>query len=318
MTSPHLAVLCLAIPLLAGCGGGRDVFPEAESLEKAGKLEEAAARFDQVCALAPASPGCAQADARAFEARMKAAEAEIGQGHYLAAERLVLLAELTADEAGRKRAQDRLAQEDLATGLRCDRALAIADKTKAAAALEPIAASGSASAAKAKEWLARESPALLAQAVKVACGPEHEGSCSETFTRLQASGARGPQVDEATRLAEAEQHRVQPLRGQAERFVRVFATQGQKQKTFDKCIADKAADGTDPAAVGNACRDEVFGTDPDEKKYRATRNDETLFRRLLKQIADAPVARDLEARKLVALRDGAAPDAPKPAARGAQ
>src|SRR5271166_6271632 len=91
------AVLGLA---LTSCGGrGRDVFPEAESLEKAGKLEEAAARFDLVCPLAPGSDHCEKADARAFEARMKAAEAEIGQGHFVAAERLVREAELTADDA---------------------------------------------------------------------------------------------------------------------------------------------------------------------------------------------------------------------------
>src|SRR5580704_17859722 len=59
------AVCLLAVHVLAACGGGHDVFPEAESLEKAGKLEEAAARFELVCPLDPGGPRCGAADARA-------------------------------------------------------------------------------------------------------------------------------------------------------------------------------------------------------------------------------------------------------------
>lgn len=308
--------LCIA---LASCGGsGRDVFPEAEALEKSGKLEEAAARFDLVCPLAPDGERCGQAGARAFEARMKAADAEIGQGHFVAAERLIREAELTADDAARKRAEDRLAEQDLALGVRYERALAMTDKKKAAAALEPVASSHTPAAAKAKEWLDRENPALLAQAVKAACGPDHEGSCSEAFARLQASGhvtsPPTPAVDEATRVAEAEQRRIYPLRNQAESFVRVFASQGQKQKAFEKCVTEKTADGTDEAAVRGTCDEDAFGSDPDDKKYQAKKNNESLFRRLLKQIADPPLARDLEARKASALGgdDVKAATIPKP------
>jgi hypothetical protein len=307
-------LLALGGILVSCSGSGRDVFPEAESLEKAGKLEEAALRFDLVCPLAPSGERCAQADARAFDARMKAAEAQIAQGHFLAAERLILQAQITADAAARQRGLERLAQEDLALGVRYERALAMTDRRSTAAALEPIAASSTAAGAKAKEWLAREGPALLAQAVKAACGPEHDGSCSEAFARLQTSGAKGPEVDDATGIAEAEQRRVYPLRTQAESFVRVFAALGQKQKAFEKCETDKAADGTDLAVVRNTCDDEAFGTDTDAKKYQARKNNESLFRRLLKQIADPPLARDLQARKAHALSDGEAQavDIPKP------
>ena len=150
--------------------------------------------------------------------------------------------------------------------------------------------------------------------MKAACGPDHEGSCSEAFAKLQASGAKGPEVDEATRIAEAEQRRVYPLRTQGEGFVRVFASLGQKQKAFEKCQADKASDGTDPAVVRNGCDDEVFGTEPDDKKYQAKKNNEDLFRRLLQQIADPALASDLEARKARALTEGEAQaaDVPKP------
>jgi hypothetical protein len=294
---------------LAGCGKGRDVFPEAESLDKAGKFEEAAQKFDLACPLAPEGPRCGESAGRAFEERLKAAEAEIGQGHFLAAERLVLAALVTADDAAQKRARDRLAQEDLALGVRYERALTMADKKKIAAALEPIAASKAPVAQRAKEWLDREGPALLARAVKAACGPDHEGSCTETFARLQASGAKGPEVDEATKAAEAEQRRVYPLRTQGESFVRVFATQGQKQKAFEKCRTEKTEEG-----AAAQCHEEAFGSDPDDKQYQARKNNENLFRRLLKQIADPALTADLEARKQRALSEGEAKtaDVPKP------
>src|SRR5580693_6007955 len=122
---PLLGAGALAVAL-AACGG-RDVFPDAEALEKAGKLEEAAARFDLVCPYAPGGARCSEAGARAFEARMKAADAEIAQGHFVAADRLVRQAEITAGDADRKRAEDRLAQEDLTAGVRYERALGMTD-----------------------------------------------------------------------------------------------------------------------------------------------------------------------------------------------
>jgi hypothetical protein len=307
------------LPLLglvvASCGGGRDVFADAEALERAGKLEEAAARFELVCPYAPGGPHCKEADARAFEARMKAADAAIAEGRFVAADRLLRQAELTADDAGRKRAEDRLAQEDVVSGVACERALATTDKKKAASLLEPIAAGKTPAAAKAKAWLDKEGPSLLAAAVKAACGPAHDGSCTQSFAKLQASGAKGPDVDEASRLAETEQRRVYPLRTQGESFVRVFASEGQKQKAFEKCQADKGEEaGSDPQGVRVACDDLVFGTEPDDKKYQARKNNEDLFRRLLAKIADPALTRDLEARKARALAEGEAETAsvPKP------
>jgi len=310
----HLVVAGALGLALASCGGGRDVFPEAEAFEKAGKLEEAAARFDVVCAFAPGSARCGEADAHAFDARMKAAEAEIGQGHFVSAERLVRQAELTAGDAERKRAEDRLAQDDLALGVRTERALAMTDPRKVAAVIEPIAAGKTLAAVRAKAWLDREGPALVARVVKAACGPDHDGSCSEAYEKLQASGAKGTEVDEARALAEAEQRRIYPLRLQGEGFVRVFMSLGQKQKAVEKCQVDATADGTDPTAARHKCDDEVFGTDPEEKKYQARKNNEDLFRRLLKKIADPALTRELEARRERALREGAAAavDIPKP------
>jgi hypothetical protein len=312
MTKPRWPLVLAA---LASCGGGRDVFPDAEALEKAGKLEEAAARFDVVCAYAPAGARCKEADARAFEARMKAADAAIAEGRFVAADRLIRQAEATAGDAERKRAEDRLAQEDVTAGVAFERALAMTDRKKAASVIEPIAAGKTPAAAKAKAWLDKEGPAILAAAVKAACGPDHDGSCSEAFAKLQASGAKGPDADEATRAAEAEQRRVYPLRTQGENFVRVFASRGQQQRAYEKCMADKSEDvRVDPTGVREACEGLTLGTDPDDKRYQANKNNEDLFRRLLQRIADPAIARDLEARKARALAEGEAQtiDVPKP------
>ena len=79
-------------------------------------------------------------------------------------------------------------------------------------------------------------------------------------------------------------------------------------------MADAAADGSDAAAFRAKCDEAAFGTDPDDKRYQARKNNEDLWRRLLKQIADPALSRDLEARKARALSEGEAPaaDVPRP------
>jgi hypothetical protein len=297
----------VAVLLLAACGGGRDVIPEAEALAAAGKLEEAAAKLDVACALAAGGPRCAEADRRAFEVRMKAAEAAIAEGRFVAAARLLRQAALTADDEARKRAEARLAQDDLTAGLRCERALALPDKQKALTVLGPLASAPGPAGAKAKAWLDKEKPALLARAVKAACGPGHDGSCSEAALALTAAGVHGAEVDEAMKIAEAEKRRITPLRAQAEGFLRVFASLGKKRQAFDDCVQKKA--GEEPTSVLKACDDEAYGTDPDDKKLLAQRNNEDLFRRLLKKLADPALARDYEARRAHAIVNAEVPPA---------
>src|SRR5271156_3829813 len=100
----HVVLAAGALGLaIASCGGGRDVFPEAESLEKAGKLEEAAAKLHLVCPLAPGGPRGGGAGGPAFAARGRPAEWEWARVLFLASYRLFRQAVLTGDEPGAKR-----------------------------------------------------------------------------------------------------------------------------------------------------------------------------------------------------------------------
>jgi hypothetical protein len=307
--TPVLAVLALALPLTA-CSE-RDVFHAAEAAEQSGNLGEAAEKYELVCAYTPLSPRCAEADGRAFEARMKAADTAIGEGRYLAADRALRHAVLTADEAGRKRALDRLAQADVVQGAAFERALLMGDRKATVRALNAVVASGVPAAAKAKEWLAKEGPIILAQAVKDACGPEHDGSCTVAFAELKAAGAAGAAVEDATLAFEKEKERVKPLLGQADNFLSVYASQGKKLLAMGKCVTGHAADGTDANVIRTKCEEEAFGTEPDEKRYQTRKTTDDLFRRLLKRIGDPALIKEYQSRKARALAEGEVP-APAP------
>jgi hypothetical protein len=60
------------------------------------------------------------------------------------------------------------------------------------------------------------------------------------------------------------------------------------------------------------CEEDAFGTDPDDKRFQVEKNNDNLFRRLLKQIGDPALARDYEARKTRALDEGEVPPAAAP------
>lgn len=295
-----LFVALVAAPLApAGCGGsGPDVFAEGEALEAQGKLEEAAARFALTCAFAPGGDRCGAADGRAAEARIKAAEKALGEGHYLAAERLLGMSLFTADEAAAKRASERLGSDELARGLAYERALGRADKREVARALEEVAASHAPAAASARAWLDRERPGLLVAAVKAACGPAHEGSCAKASADLRAAAPAGAEADQAAALADEEERRVYPLRVTAEAFLRTFAGARTRDELIDFCKMPHEAIGDEGvrrcASTGG---DEAAAADKPEERRQQRRVAELGWRRALRSIADAELVAALEARR---------------------
>lgn len=311
----RLVLFCAGVALgSAGCGkAGPDVFAEGEALEAQGKPEEAALKFDLTCAYAPKGEKCFAADGRTAEARIKAAEKAIGEGQYLAAERLLTLSLLTADEATAKKATDRLAAEDLTQGLRYQRALTRSSKKDIAEVMSEVAAAKTPAAARAKEWLDKERPGLALARVKAACGPGHHGSCTRAAADLKAAALTGPEVDEALALIDAEERRVYPLRVTAENFLAVFASEGQKLQVIHKCIDGRSPDESEIQAKVR-CTDETFPLPDEEVKER--NNNNTLFRRLLKSIADPELGAALEERKKKAIDEAKTTklDLPKPAA----
>jgi hypothetical protein len=300
-----------------GCSAsGPDVFPEAEALEGQGKFEEAAAKFDLACANRPDDDKCPTSGQRAAKARIKAAEKAISEGRYSDAEKTLLRAFVTAEGAAQAEITAKLDAAELKDGLRYQRALLLPDKGLIKKTLDELAASGApAVQAKAKDWLDKERPALLIAAVKDACGPAHKGSCTSAFAKLKEAGLKGPEADEATAIAEAEERRIYPRRTEAERFIAIFANQKTKENGVEKCVEEGSAD-TPPGQLGGlrtSCWEDAFGSE----WYEERKNNENLWRRLMKTIADPELVAALEARKQEALTTGGPVkklDIPKPKA----
>lgn len=300
---PRSAVALSMLTAAAGCGSpAKNVMSDAAALEAQGKLEEAAAKLEMGCALSPAADPCPASDAKASETWVKAAEKAKSEGRYRDASRLLHRATLTADDAAKAKIREGLAADDLAQGLVFERALDLADKGAQAAVIEKVAETKTPVAAKAKEWLTKERPALLAAAVIAACGPAHEGSCTKTWDLLQETGAKGPEIDKARDAAEAEARRVYPLRVQAEGFLPVFLGRHKQKEEVDKCVANMSeGESTNPEGD---CALRVYGDTPLDERYDALHSQDTLFRRTLKQIGDPQITHDYEARRVAAEQSG--------------
>lgn len=315
MTRSLIVPLVLA---LTGCGkAGPDVFAEGQALESEGKLEEAAARFELTCASTPKKPGCATADGRAAEARIKAAEKAMGEGKFRVAERLLVLALSTADEETAKRVSERVASDELQQGLAYERALAMPDKKDIAGAMDAIAASKAPVAAQAKAWIGRERPGLLVEAVKVACGAAHEGSCSKAVSELRAAAVTGPEAEAAIALAEDEERRMYPLRLNAEGLLQNFFVVKKRDDLIEGCKLPRDIMGGAMNLPGlfRDCIDAGYGPshvlqapEVDEQITKRRAND-TVWRRAMKSIADPEIVEALEKRRGV---DYKRLDIPKP------
>jgi hypothetical protein len=296
---------CLLL-LLVGCGGSaRDVFAEAEALEREGKLEEAATKFQLTCAHAPKGDSCNTADGRAAEARIKAAEKAIGDGQFARAERLFAMALVTADETTAKKVADRMAAEEMKQGLAYQRALAHPDKKEIAKAMDAIAATNTPVAAQAKAWIEKERPGLIIAAVKAACGPAREGSCSKVAAELKSAAITGAEADAAVLLAEEEERRVYPLRMNAEGLLQNFVEVAKRDELIEGCKFSATVQGGGsniPGTLRNRCQfglgtSYVMAPEDVDEQIQKRRANDIVWRRAMKSIADPELVAALELRK---------------------
>lgn len=301
--------------LVAGCASSSPSFREAESLEGQGKLEEAAEKFDRVCTESPKSAECASADSRASGARAKSGIKAIEEGQFRKGVRLMRLAMLAGEEQDSKMVAERLAKDDVVQGMRFEEALADPDKPKAVSAMEAVAASGTPVADKAKAWLERERPATLVAEVKASCGPLHQGSCTKAWAMLDALTPKPAGIEEARAAYEAEQKRVAGPRGEAERFLSVFAQRGQKKKAYDACLERPSE--SEPAQHAAECRTDAWDKASYER-FDTERNDDGLFRRRVAAVGDPEFTTVMNARRKEALETGTytKPEAKKAAGGG--
>jgi hypothetical protein len=303
MKRPILLLCCWAAAI-AGCSnGGPNVQAEAEALVQQGKLEEAAARVDLICAFTPDGDPCRASDLRAAELRIQAAEKALGEGRFARAERLFIRALATTDAKAAESAAQRLASEDLKQGLAYERALGGSDKQAVMKTMEAVLATKTPVAAQAKAWIDRERPGLLAEAVKAACGPAHEGSCSKAAAELEAAGAGGPEVEGARAIASLEERRIHPLRLNAETLLNNFAARTKNTKLARECLAKETAGGEPSPECANydvnlAVLEYVV------VRFEARNRNENVWRKAMAAIADPELIAELETRKKQAIDSG--------------
>ncbi len=119
-------------------------------------------------------------------------------------------------------------------------------------------------------------------------------------------------------MAEAEERRVYPLRVQAESFLPVFVERYRKGQEYEKCMAG-AGSPDDPSSVqisAQGCFGNTYSAADPMEKLDAERSQETLFRRILRQIGDSAITVDMERRRSAAENAGSYTkrDLPKPKA----
>jgi len=286
---------------LVGCSSPSVTFRDADALAAQGKDEEAAAKFDLVCALDPQSKECPGSGARAAASRVKAAEAAQKDGQYRKAERLYRIALLSADDATAATIKERLGAEELKQGVRFEAAAADTDKLRALDTMTAVAATQAPAAEKAKAWIAAERPNTLVAQVKAACRPRPKGSCSKIWMEIEALPQKPPGYDDALAIRETEQKRIKESVLVASRFLDVFKGRFVKKEAFDKCVAEKAD--MPPADANSQCATEVYEGLAHER-YDAEHQQDELFRKALVTIADPELVAALDARRQQAISEG--------------
>lgn len=300
----------IVVLLACGCSKpGRDAFAEAEALEAQGKVEEAARLFDLTCCYAPEGEKCSTSDQRAAEARIKGAEKAMDAGQFLAASGLLISALATADGASAQKAGERLGSPELKQGVAYERALTLGKTDEARKAIEAVAATTTPAGALAKAWLDKERPPMVVKAVKAACGPDHQGSCTRATAELRKAALTGPESEEATALAEEEERRVYPLRLNAEAFLQNFAAAAKRDSLFEACKLPGDVQGAGaniPGTTRNLCQSFCGCTsyiaspeDVDEQIKKRQIND-VIWRRTMRSIGDSDLVAALEERKKAA------------------
>ena len=304
--------------LLAGCSNAAPSFKLGENLEAEGKFEEAAQKFELVCAESPAGPECPKAAARATNALTTAATKAMEKNEFAKTERLLLRALLDADETTAKSIEERLGNAELTDGIRYEYAVADADKLRASVTMKALAESASPVAKLAMAWLDKERPGLLVGQVKAACGPDHDGSCTATFELLEALPQKPAGYDEAKAAYDAEQKRTEKGRAELERFLTVFAQRGKKQLAYEACLATKPSELPEPVNALECNLETYTDSKVFYERYDAQQTEENLFRRRLATLNDSALTGSYEERRVQALTSGEFPKAAKKAAGGAK
>jgi len=278
--------------LLAGCSSSSSTFKEAEALTQQSKFEEAAAKFDLVCALDPKSVECPSADARAGSARVRAAEEAVKAGTYQKADRLYRLSLLSVDGGLANTVLGVLAADEMKQGVLFEKAASETDKLRVFEEMVAIAETKTPAAEKAKAWIAAERPGVLVLRVKAFCNAKPKGSCAVAWSELDDLAQKPAGHEEARAAYQAEQKRIEKSLLIAKRFLDVFKSQAKQAEAFKECFDKKAAgfaeteaDPNAPSVAKGECNQEIYNSHAYERLASEQQSSDQ-FRRALATIAD--------------------------------
>jgi hypothetical protein len=319
-TPSLLGALVLA---LLGCDAARAPFAAGAQAEAEGKLDDAIARYDDVCARAGTSALCARAAVRADRLRFRRALAAIDEKRFAVAKRELDAISVSKDAATHDAATALAAAPDLVQGAAWDEVSALADKRAALPRIEALASAHVLVSADAEAWLAKSRPALLLEDVKAACGPTppkppeptdggapaEAASCSELGRKLSLLHPESPETAEATRLVDAEYRRMYPALKRSEALVQKEHAAGALEQRITDCM-DAIGPSIDPIGghvwmVREQCEDRVGKPDPEGYSTLSSG-----WNAVLEQIRDPAIAARLKKQ-----REGEAPPGWPPPAR---
>ncbi|HRI71654.1 MAG TPA: hypothetical protein PK156_45795 [Polyangium sp.] len=257
--------------VVMGCDAAKEPMAKAREAEAAGKLADAKTLYADVCKANEKSPFCSVAKQHAAALAVRESMATIAEGNYAKAKEQGA----AATDGPAKRAYEALAKTKAMTvWATFEEANAGADKAAARAKMVELAQASSPVADKAKEWLAKNGPALLLAEIKSACKADGTGSCSDLGKQMAKTYPSAPEATEAQTLVDAEYKRLFPVLKQAEGLIvqRLEVYNWQAKRDLCMKFVDSNAE-SEVQACGEAIgiptdRGDPFNTDFLEKAWK--------------------------------------------------
>jgi hypothetical protein len=301
------ASFAAAVLAFAGCDAGKDVLAKGAEAEAAGDFAQARTLYQEACAKSPAL--CPIATRQAEQVTLKEAWKAIAAGEYDKAKKAVEAAKAATDPAVKGAGEAASQYVEYAQGLAWEDASALADKEPALPKIEAIADLGVPVSALAREWVAKNRPAILLGRVKAACRAGRQGSCAETGKALATLYPSSPENAEAQALVMADYQRVYPLLKQAESLLIQRVEVYDKDKIVEVCVSKSSE-----AGAQAACESQVVG----DRNLPSVDFLEGAWKKKLDEIKDPLFVQGLDARFKRAGSTGELDPAPWPKPAGSK
>jgi hypothetical protein len=214
---PRALLIPAIAVLLAGCDSGPGLLASGADAEVAGNFAEARAHYQEVCD--KGSKHCPLANRLRERATVKEAYKHIKAGELGKAKAALDLAKTAADPGVLAAADAALKSEEMVRFVEWSEAWQLADKDQALAKIEPLAGLGVPAAARAREWLEKNRPAILLERIKTNCKAGAKASCAEAGKELAALHPKAAENAEGQRLVKADYERLFPHLKEAENLL---------------------------------------------------------------------------------------------------